>query len=375
MTADEAAVVVPATAPERAVADGRQRSFPCKACGADLIFPPGATELACPYCGAREAIPLTAEAIREYALDDFLPPKSTTGLGDSAYAAFACSACGSTIEATREAAARPCPYCGGTLLASADSADQVRPEAVLPFSIDRSRAEQAVSTWLHGLWFAPNDLKRAVTFERVSSLYLPYWTFDSHTVSHYQGEAGHRYTVSVGSGKHRRTETRIRWEHRSGVHEQFFDDVLIPGGSFRDGAAGYRLDALVPYDTSYLAGHSADRYQQDPQAAWPMAKSRIESRIDAACRRLIGGDTQRNVAIRTVHRGISFKLVMLPRWQAGYRYRGKAFAVLVNGQTAVVEGDRPWSRWKIALAVIAGLVVVALVIALASYGNSTSTSG
>ena len=67
-----------------------------------------------------------------------------------------------------------------------------------------------------------------------------------------------------------------------------------------------------------------------------------------------------------MHRGITFKLVLLPRWQAGYRYRGQPFAVLVNGQTAVVEGDRPWSRWKIALTVLAGIAVIVVVVVLAN---------
>lgn len=350
---------------DRAAADGRERHFPCKQCGADLIFPPGAQELSCPYCGTKEEIPLTEQAIREFAFSDFLPPKKTVGGADKgAFTEMACSGCGSRIEVPSDTAVRPCPYCAGTLIAKDVGEKQIRPEAVLPFVVKREAAERAVQAWVKGLWFAPSNLLRSITFERFTSLYLPWWTFDSHTLSHYQGEAGHRYTVSVGTGKNRRTETRIRWEWRSGVHERFFDDLVVPGGHFREWAAPYRLAEVKPYEPSYMAGHSAAHYTKDPQQAWPDAKQRMEAAISSDCHRLIGGDTQRNVRISTAHRGITYKLVLMPRWQGGFRYQGKNFQIVVNGQTGVVNGDRPWSKVKIALAVISVVALIAVVVIL-----------
>ncbi len=85
--AEEAAAPPAAPTIDRAAADGRERHFPCKQCGAELVFPPGAKELACPYCGTTEAIPLTEQAIREFAFSDYLPPKKPTGtVGDGAFA-------------------------------------------------------------------------------------------------------------------------------------------------------------------------------------------------------------------------------------------------------------------------------------------------
>lgn len=343
-----------------AEAPARERRFPCKACGADLVCPPGVGELACPYCGVREAIPRDARAIREYALSDLLPRKAVAK-APAAFLALACAACGARLDAAREAAARPCPYCGGTLVAGGDSAERIAPEAVLPFRIERAAAEQAARRWLRGLWFAPSDLKRAVTLERLVSLYAPYWTFDSHTLSSWEGEAGFHYWVETGSGQNRRRERRTRWEWRNGTHEEFFDDLLVPGGD-HDDAGGYRLDGLQPYAAEYLAGHAADTYRRDPQAAWPLAKARIESAVRSACSRALGGDTQRGLSVATAHRGVACKLVLLPRWQAGYRYRGRPFRLVVNGQSGAVSGSRPYSALKITFAVIVTALVVAAVI-------------
>ena len=49
---------------------------------------------------------------------------------------------------------------------------------------------------------------------------------------------------------------------------------------------------------------------------------------------------------------------------AGYVHAGKTFQVLVNANTGKVVGDRPYSPVKIALAVLAALVVVGAIVAV-----------
>ena len=57
---------------------------------------------------------------------------------------------------------------------------------------------------------------------------------------------------------------------------------------------------------------------------------------------------------------IRFKHLLMPVWIGAYRFRGRPYQVVVNGQTGEVEGDRPWSAWKIGLAVLAGLLLFLL---------------
>jgi hypothetical protein len=65
---------------------------------------------------------------------------------------------------------------------------------------------------------------------------------------------------------------------------------------------------------------------------------------------------------------LSFKHVLLPVWLAAYRYGGKSFRFVVNGRTGSVDGERPYSAFKIALAVIA-ILLVALAIAWLQIGQ------
>jgi len=350
----------------RAASDGKQRHFPCRSCGSQLVIAPGATLLRCAACGAEEAVPLSEQAIRERALDDWQPPDHGKGLGRDDHVPLVCAGCGAAVDALPEIANQPCPYCGGHLERKALK-DGIAPEAVVPFRLDRAAAEQAIRTWIAKLWFAPNDLKQLSHLEGFRDVYLPWFTFDSHTVSHYQGEAGHHYYVTVGSGKNRRTVRRTRWSWRSGVHEEFIDDELVPATPVSGSERSWKTQAAKPYTPELLAGTTALRATSDPKRGWSEAKAAIEGRLYQTCCRKIGGDTQRSVRVVTAHRGITWKLVLLPRWEGGYRYRNRRFTITVNGQSGAVQGARPWSVAKfvalgVTIAVLIAIIVVAVML-------------
>ncbi|MEO0914424.1 MAG: primosomal protein N' (replication factor Y) - superfamily II helicase, partial [Pseudomonadota bacterium] len=71
----------------------------------------------------------------------------------------------------------------------------------------------------------------------------------------------------------------------------------------------------------------------------------------------IGGDRQRIDAVDTDVGALTFKHILLPVWLAAYKYRGKTYRFVVNGRTGAVQGERPYSAWKIALAVAVGLIM------------------
>ena len=61
-----------------------------------------------------------------------------------------------------------------------------------------------------------------------------------------------------------------------------------------------------------------------------------------------------------------FKHILLPIWLASYRYQDKVYRFLVNGQSGEVQGERPWSVWKITFAVLCGLILAGLLFWLMS---------
>lgn len=74
----------------------------------------------------------------------------------------------------------------------------------------------------------------------------------------------------------------------------------------------------------------------------------------------IGGDRQRIDAIQTQVTDVTFKHILLPLWLAAFTYGGKSYRVVVNAQTGRVTGERPYSKWKIAFAVLVALIVAGI---------------
>ena len=86
-------------------------------------------------------------------------------------------------------------------------------------------------------------------------------------------------------------------------------------------------------------------------------------------RRDIGGDEQRVEQVRSDFSAETFKHILLPIWMAAYKYNGKSYRFTVNGQSGRVQGERPYSVWKIALAVIAAAILAAAVAYFANQGG------
>jgi hypothetical protein len=134
--------------------------------------------------------------------------------------------------------------------------------------------------------------------------------------------------------------------------------------------APWDLSKLAPYARDWLAGFRAEAYTIDLREAWGDARGRIDAAIRSDVRRAIGGDQQRVERIETQVSGVTFKHVLLPVWVGAYRYRGRVYRIVINGRTGAVKGERPWSAWKIALAVALGLAAVGLGLWLAAQAGS-----
>lgn len=366
------------SAPEgaAAAAPAAPRQFPCRACGANVAFDPRAKALKCPYCGAVEDIPETADAVDEHGFDAALarPRKALAALGPTR---VRCSGCGAQSETTALAAA--CPFCSAPVVAEPSAEDLIAPEAVLPFAFARSAALDKFGAWLGSRWFAPSDLKALAAEDGVKGVYVPYWTFDCFTRTFYVGERGDHYYVTetyvVTVNGRPETRTRqvrhTRWSPASGRVERSFDDVLVPAVRSLPPAKlaelePWDLKRLEPFKPEFVAGFLATRYEVDLAQGFGLAQDVMRETIRDDCRRDIGGDEQRVHSMKTAWQAVTFKHVLLPVWSAAYRYRNKTWLVLINARTGEVLGDRPYSAWKIAALV---LVLLAIGGAVAFFAN------
>ncbi|MGF1453311.1 MAG: hypothetical protein ACFB21_14695, partial [Opitutales bacterium] len=121
----------------------------------------------------------------------------------------------------------------------------------------------------------------------------------------------------------------------------------------------------------FLAGFRTERYQIDLEDAFKEANEQMATEIERSIERDIGGDKQRIRHRDTRYRSITFKHLLLPVWASAYRFKGKVFRFVVNARTGEVQGERPWSWFKIGLA-IAGAIAVALIVYFVLSGDGGS---
>jgi uncharacterized Zn finger protein (UPF0148 family) len=359
------------------------RQYACPGCAAAVVFEPKDGALVCPYCGRKEEIPSSQDQVVERSYEDYLRarPESLARFTDHAQEA-SCQRCGSAIVFEPPDVAGACPFCGSSAVAQPKSADPlIAPQALLPFAVAKKKATEAVGAWIRSRWFLPSALKRIYRQDSIQGVYLPFWTFDAHTTTHYTGERGEyyyeteTYTETDAQGRtvtRTRQVRRTRWYPASGTVSRWFDDLLIAATK---SLPRNRLDALEPwdlaalqnYDQAFLPGFKAQRYQVGVAEGFELAKDAMAPQILADIRADIGGDEQRIHHRATSYTGITFKHLLLPVWISSYTFQKKVYQVMVNARTCEVQGDRPWSAWKIA-GLVALIALVALVIALLKNG-------
>ncbi len=362
-----------------------EHRFPCEACGSDLRFDPGEDRLTCDHCGYTRPIEhgpwSRSEAVAELDLVGALKSgKGTAEMEETRTST--CPNCGARTEFDEAVHAKECPFCATPVVIDTGVSRQIKPAAVLPFMQDEGQARAAMTDWLGSLWFAPNGLQEyARKGRKMSGVYTPCWTFDADTKSSYRGQRGIVYYERMTVMRNGKRETinvpKVRWSPARGRVARFFDDVLVVASTalpdrFRHGLVHWDLTRLEPYQPEYLAGFRAESYTIELDDAFAEARQIMDRQILRDVKFDIGGDRQRVEHVDTKLSDMTFKHILVPVWIAAYKFRGQSFRFVVNGQTGQVTGDRPWSAWKIALAVLAGFIVAAIAGYLYAEGQALS---
>ena len=346
------------------------RRFPCARCGAALQYAPGVDALRCAHCGYENRIGAVPEPIEEQDFRQTLRTLAATATTRESIVIH-CDSCGASYSFDPATHAGQCSFCGAPAVANTERHRELQVQALLPFQVTRDQSRAAFRQWLGQLWFAPSKLKDHARHDSsLAGLYVPYWTYDAETTTRYRGERGDDYQVresyrAIENGREVqrvRVVTKTRWSPTAGVVSRFFDDVLVLASRSLPQAVTERLEPwdlaqLTPYREEYLSGFRSEMYQVELDQGFERAREIMAPLIRRDIERDIGGDRQRIHAAETRYADIRFKHILLPVWISAFRFRDRVYRFLVNGRTGEVQGERPYSAWKIAFAVLLAAVL------------------
>ncbi|MEO6304042.1 MAG: hypothetical protein ABIP51_12805, partial [Bacteroidia bacterium] len=170
----------------------------CTNCGANLSFKPGTESLTCQYCQTQNKIIVEKTEITENDYNKFIE-QNVSSSEKQTISTVKCDSCGSSTTLPPNVTSSNCPYCDTALVVkNASTCNIIKPKYLLPFKIERNKAKEGFVNWVGGLWFAPSKLKDYAqnSLEKLKGVYMPYWTYDSNTVSRYSGKRGVYYYVT-----------------------------------------------------------------------------------------------------------------------------------------------------------------------------------
>lgn len=350
---------------EKIGAEGRRvgtETEKCPSCGSNMVFDPEGQCLSCPHCGTNVQFE-KGDTAKELDLSSALGKGRQWNAEEAVV--FSCDNCGAKVVLKAEQTAKLCPFCGTAHVRKTEELAGLRPNGLIPFSFGEEKAVEYSKTWAKKRFFAPRKFKKHLTAENVNGVYMPCFTFDSHTTSYYEGRIGTTHTRTVGSGKNRRTETYTVWRNISGTYYDDFNDVLITAGSKLD---QQKLDKIRPYDTdagkvyeeNYLLGFMAYQYDEGLDGCWDKAKGVIDKELRNRILSQYSYDRVAYLNVSTRHERVTYKYVMLPVYVGNYNYKKKLFNFYVNGESGRTWGRYPKSVPKILSLVLIGAALVGL---------------
>ena len=128
----------------------------------------------------------------------------------------------------------------------------------------------------------------------------------------------------------------------------------------------FDITDAVPFQTAYLPGYMADKYDVDAEASIDRANQRIKNSTEDAFRSTVIGYTTVTAMDSNIRlQNSRARYALYPVWILNTDWKGQKFSFAINGQTGKIAGDLPMDKglfWKYLLTVSGAVTALALAI-------------
>lgn len=321
--------------------------YKCPCCGAALQFSGIEQKLSCEYCDNTFDLE-TVQAFNEGETShtDHWEVTANTGWTSSeqdSVVVFSCPSCGGELMTEETTAATFCPFCGNPTVLPGRLSGGVRPDSVIPFQTTKDDAVQAFKNLCKGKFLLPKEFTAEHRLEKITGVYVPFWLYDcdsgfdgrySATRVHHWSDANYRYTRTEHFLLLRSADAKFSAIPMDGSAKM--EDAIM------ESIEPYDFSKLVDFDTAYLTGFFADKYDVEVQAGYDRVRQRVSHSMDELIAPTLLGYATAIPTTKNVHveQGQA-KYVLLPVWMLHTKYRDKTYVFAMNGQTGKMTGTFP----------------------------------
>ena len=347
---------------------GLVTEYKCPGCGAPLAFDASSGQVTCEHCGNTYSVAeIVASNKQETTAEEFDWGNYKAGLSTEVLdntVVYQCRSCGAILETDSSTAATSCPYCDNNIVINDRVSAGYKPNAVVPFEIDKMQLKDIVHNFYRGKKLLPRNFFNDSYIDRILGVYIPFWLFDC-TV---EGEVDFR-GERVNRTESSRESIITTYDYLLQRHGTMsFTNVPVDGSTkmeddVMDSIEPYDFSKMVPFNGAYLAGFMADRFDSDPDEELPRVNSRVINSTLAGIRSTVSEFSSVSEYSNTLRlRDPRVKYVLLPAYIINCEYGGKKYQYVINGQTGKIVGDLPSSS-----AVARGYFFKAFAIAAAAF--------
>ena len=256
---------------------------------------------------------------------------------------YTCESCAGEIIGDENLGSTTCPYCGSKVVMTGQFSGALKPDYVIPFKFDKKQAMKNFETFVNKRKYVPKRFKSDKHIEEIKGVYVPFWLFDGDADA--DMSFGAEKIKSWTEGKYEYTETEYYNVTRSG--NVTFKNIPVDGSEkladdLMESIEPFHFNEAVDFETAYLAGYLADKYDVDEKASENRANERIKYSVEEALSDTVKGYSRVNGRSSSITiKGGKAKYALYPVWLLSATYNGEAYTFAMNGQTGKFAGDLP----------------------------------
>lgn len=350
------------------------QEYKCPCCGGAISFDSASQKMKCPYCDTE----FDVETLRDYDKElqsDRKEEMSWDTAGGTSWQegeadglrVYVCQSCGGEIVGDENTAATSCPFCGNPVVMMGQLSGNLKPDYIIPFQLDKKAAKEALLKHYSGKRLLPKVFKDQNHIDEIKGVYIPFWLFDADV------DANIRYKATKvrawSDSDYDYTETRYYSVTRGG--KIAFQRVPVDGSSkmpddLMESVEPFDFRQATDFQTAYLAGYLADKYDVDADQSIERANERIKKSTEEAFLKTVEGYS----AVVPEETGISLlngkaHYALYPVWMLNTSWNGSSYIFAMNGQTGKMVGNLPldksaYRKWLFGLTGIIGAALFLL---------------
>lgn len=352
--------------------------YKCPCCGGAIAFDSSLQKMKCPYCDTEfemDILKAYDDELKNDQPDEMIWETQAGGEWEEGEAdgmkVYTCQSCGGTIIGDETTAATSCPYCDNPIIMTGQFAGELKPDYVIPFKLDKKAAKEGMLNHLKGKRLLPKAFKDENHIDEIKGIYVPFWLFDA------DADARLRYRgtkVRVWSDSDYNYEETSHYAiSRAGSVE--FERVPVDGSSkmaddLMESIEPFRFEDAVDFQTAYLAGYLADKYDVTAEESVERANERVKKSTENVFAATVKGYSSVRPEYSSIHLSNGkARYALFPVWILNTTWNNEKYTFAMNGQTGKFVGNLPldksaYCKWLLSLTGIIGVVVFLITLIL-----------